>query len=310
VKTSKVYKTWAIDSTRWQHYRPRTGDIVIATYPKCGTTWVQQIVSLLIFQSPEARPLLQISPWIDNRFQLPVEAMQHLIEQQRHRRFFKCHLPFDGLPHYDRVRYIHVARDGRDVCMSLFNHCAALTPLAYDLLDSSVAEMGGPFPRCPDDPRVFWKRWLTRAIHPADTNGFPDLSFFDLEMTYWQARHTDRLLLVHYNDLKTDLEGEMRRIAAFLSIAPPRRIWPRLVEAATFDSMRREGETLLGGFGAFFEGGLERFLFKGSNGRWQDLMTPDDLLLYERAVDRITPGLARWLENGRLIAGDPRMAPD
>ena len=37
--------------------------------------------------------------------------MRATIEAQTHRRFLKSHLPFDGLPIYDEVRYIHVARD-------------------------------------------------------------------------------------------------------------------------------------------------------------------------------------------------------
>src|SRR5262249_58154642 len=49
----QVYRTWMIDSRRWSAYRPRSGDVIIATYPKCGTTWMQRIVGLLIFQSPE-----------------------------------------------------------------------------------------------------------------------------------------------------------------------------------------------------------------------------------------------------------------
>ena len=72
--TPKTYKTWAHDSTRWEHYRARDGDIVIATYAKCGTTWMQQIVSLLIFQSPDPRSVLELSPWIDARFH-PVDEI-------------------------------------------------------------------------------------------------------------------------------------------------------------------------------------------------------------------------------------------
>src|ERR1043166_8841424 len=64
----KHYLTWTTDSTRWAHYTPRDGDVIIGTAWKCGTTWTQQIVSLLIFQSPEPRPILEISPWIDCRF--------------------------------------------------------------------------------------------------------------------------------------------------------------------------------------------------------------------------------------------------
>ena len=102
----------------------------------------------------------------------------------------------------------------------------------------------------------------------------------------------------------------MRRVAEFLSIEPPRQVWPSLVQAATFEAMKRDGKTLLGLANDFFEGGSDRFLFKGSNGRWRDVMTADDLALYEKAATRFTPGLAHWIENGRLVAGDPRAALD
>jgi aryl sulfotransferase len=305
----RIYQTWTHDSTRWEHVVPRDGDIVIATHVKCGTTWMQRIVSLLIFQSPEPHPVIKISPWVDARFIMPVEVMRKLIEGQHHRRFLKSHLPFDGLPYYDQLRYIHVARDARDACMSYFNHCSAFTPTAYEALDRAAPEMGA-FPRCPGDPRVFWRRWFTEGVLPDAQDGFPDLSFFDSEVSYWRRRHTENLLLVHYNDLKADLPGEMRRVAEFLSIETPRDVWPSLVKAATFKVMKQDGKTLLGPANKFFEGGSDRFLFKGSNGRWRDVMSADDLALYEKAANRLEPGLARWLECGRLVAGDPRVIPD
>ena len=51
------------------------------------------------------------------------------------------------------------------------------------------------------------------------------------------------VLFVHFNDLKTDLSGEMRRIANFLGISVNEDIWPELVAAAGFTAMRRDGET-------------------------------------------------------------------
>ena len=64
----REYRTWTSDSRRWQAYEPRPGDIIIATAPKCGTTWMQQIVGSLIFQDAEMRPLPDVSPWIKAAF--------------------------------------------------------------------------------------------------------------------------------------------------------------------------------------------------------------------------------------------------
>src|SRR5262245_12420434 len=111
-----------MDSALWQLYRPRQDDIVIGTYPKCGTTWLQQIVSMLIFRSAAPRPLWETSLWLDARAQGPFGAKLADAEAQAHRRFFKTHLPFDALPVYRGVKFIHVARDGRDAAMSLHNH--------------------------------------------------------------------------------------------------------------------------------------------------------------------------------------------
>jgi aryl sulfotransferase len=309
-KSAQTYQTWTHDSTRWDHYAPRAGDVVIATPPKCGTTWTQRIVSLLVFQSPAPCPVLEISPWIDARFIAPPEVVRDLIEAQTHRRFVKSHLPLDGLPIYDEVRYIHVARDPRDACMSFFNHCNALTKPARDLIASTAP------PELPEynpefgDLTTFWRNWFTRGAQPQWQDGYPDISFVDFETTFWGERRRENLLLVHYNDLKADLDGEMRRIAAFLGVETPAALWPRLVEAASFAAMKRDGPILLGPAGALFEGGSDRFLFKGSNGRWQEELSADDLALADKLAARFSPGLRRWLEGGRLVAGDPVQSAD
>ena len=48
-----------------------------------------------------------------------------------------------------------------------------------------------------------------------------------------------------------------------------------------------------------FEGGVSRFLYKGTNGRWRDVLNDDDLILYDRAAASLDPGLRAWLERGR-----------
>ena len=51
-----------------ERFKFRDGDIVIATYGKSGTTWVQQIVSQLIFNGAEDLPVAAMSPWLDCAF--------------------------------------------------------------------------------------------------------------------------------------------------------------------------------------------------------------------------------------------------
>src|SRR5207248_3907761 len=98
------------DSKHWDRYTPRAGDVIVATAPKVGTTWTQRIVSMLIFQSAAPVPIMTMHPWVDCRFQIPIDAMISMLEAQTHRRAMKSHLPFDALPIYDEVKYIHTAR--------------------------------------------------------------------------------------------------------------------------------------------------------------------------------------------------------
>src|SRR5260221_12941970 len=59
------YQSLIADSARWEGFALREGDIIISTPPKCGTTWVQMICALLIFQTPDLpKPIDQISPWL------------------------------------------------------------------------------------------------------------------------------------------------------------------------------------------------------------------------------------------------------
>ena len=310
----RTYRHWIIDSTRWDHFPTRPGDIVIATYPKCGTTWMQRIVNLLVHQSPAPVALSQMSPWIEMRIIEPIEAAVARLDSQTHRRFVKTHLPLDGLPFHDDVSYIHVARDGHDACMSYHNHCTGLTDDALALLDQAGAaddEVNRDYPRPADDPATFFHDWISQGAVPGHDDGLPHLSYFALEDSYWAQRAQTNVLLVHYNDLQADLHSEMRRIADFLDISlPPSRL-PELADAASFESMRRDGDQLLSAHAGMFKGGNDRFFFRAQNQRWRGVIDAQDLALYDAKVaERFSPACAAWVAHGRLVAGEPRSAPD
>lgn len=296
------------DSARWAGYRPRNDDIVIATYSKCGTTWMQRIVAMLVLKSAERRPIWDLSPWPDMRLFGPVEATWAQAEAMTHRRFFKSHLPYDALPVHEGMKFVHVARDGRDAAMSLYNHFAQFTPAARQMLDSvskGDPKFGTPYPWTADDPSRFFHAWVADGGDQGD----PAAGFFHVENSFWAARHDSNVLLVHYNDLKQDRDGEMRRIARFLDIDIGEAQWPAIVEAASFEAMKSHAQELLPAAQMLWEHGGNSFLHKGTNGRWRDVAAKADLDAYDAKVKAaFSPALARWIEHGRLVAGDPRTA--
>ncbi len=306
-----VRRTWSHDSRRWAHYKPRPDDIVVATAAKCGTTWTQQIVSLLVFQSPEPRPIHQLSPWIGHRIR-PIEEVIAGIEAQTHRRFIKSHVAFDAMPIYDRVRYIHTARDGRDAFMSWHNHSRNYSQMVLEAFDAAGLNdemIRAPLPRAPESPAEFFDTWLMEGPDSDKHNDYSCSRFFQLEKSWWRERARENLLMVHYNDLKADLEGEMRRIAGFLDIEIPETLWPELVQAARFETMKKNGAQILPSAAMAWDKGYERFLFKGSNERWRGVLSEEQLARYDARVKaELDPALADWLANGRLKAGEPKLS--
>lgn len=293
------------DSARWDRYQPREDDIIIATYSKCGTTWMQRIVSMLLFQSAAPLPIWDLSPWPDMRLFGPIEAELAKAEAQTHRRYFKTHLPLDAIPIYAGVKIVHVARDGRDAAMSLHNHLANFRPelvAGVNAVSRADPKFGNDY-AIPQDPAQFFSEWIDDGGGQGDAGA----GFYVVENSYWNARANDNLLLVHYNDLKADRAGEMRRIADFLGIETPGPLWQEMVAAAGFDAMKEQGNALIPAASALWEDGPARFLNKGTNGRWQTVVSKDDLQRYDSEVKKqFAPELARWLEHGRLVAGDPR----
>jgi len=126
-------------------------------------------------------------------------------------------------------------------------------------------------------------------------------SFFHLENTYWSERERANVLLVHYNDMKADLDGEMRRVSDFLQIPIDETRWPSLVSAATFETMQRAADRLMPQAKAMMAGGSGQFFNKGSVGRWREVLSRDQLAAYDRVVrEQCSPALVDWLEHGRL----------
>jgi aryl sulfotransferase len=287
VSTLRSYRNAFFDNRRWARFEPRPGDIFVCAPPKCGTTWMQTIVAEMLWPDGDApRPIMQHAPWLEGEF-APLDRVLARLAAQKHRRTVKTHTPADGIPLLDDAKYVFVARDGRDAFMSLCNQDAHMkAAMVEGLTAPALADSERPMRGWSGDVQGFFAHWTEEG------------AFLDHVATFWQRRDLPNLLLVHYNDLKADLDGEMRRIAGFLDIRVPEAQWPAVVERCTFESMKARPEEI--GVFEFFEGGVDSFLYKGSNGRWRGVLSPAKLARYEQRVAKVLPpDAARWLEQGR-----------
>ena len=189
------------NSTIWNDFDFREDDIVIATFGKAGTTWMQQIVGQLIFKGEENVPVSELSPWLDLRFP-PKEVKLAALNAQRHRRFVKTHLPVDALVFNPHIKYVYIARDGRDILWSLYNHHAKANEKWYAAMNGPGL-VGEPVPHVDLDVVPYFRRWLER-------DGYPFWSLWENVRSWWAVRDLPNVLLVHYANLKRDLSGEMQ----------------------------------------------------------------------------------------------------
>jgi aryl sulfotransferase len=297
------YRGWVYDSARWGAVRLRPGDIVISTPPKCGTTWTQMICVLLVLQRPDiGAPLSVVSPWVD-MLTTPIGDVVATLEAQRHRRVIKTHTPLDGLPRADEVTYICVGRDPRDTALSMAGHRDNMDLERFGRARAETAavdgEAGLPPPPAPDRPlderERFWL-WVEDHTPPPDASSSLLRTLRHLE-TFWEVRTEPGIVLLHYDDLSADLEGEMRALADRLGIDVPEDRWPELVEAAGFAAMKRQAGALAPtSMGRNLWRDPQQFFRRGTSGQWRELLDDEgDLDRYRRRVAALVPpDLATW----------------
>lgn len=293
-----LYQNHALDSTRWDHFLARDDDIIVATPYKSGTTWMQMIVMHLIFQDLQMLPVWEFSKWLE-KIGTPIEEIITHFEAQTHRRCIKTHLPLDGLKYFPQVKYIVVGRDARDVFISMWNHYSNFTDAVFNGKNNNPNRFGDPFPRPPDDIREFWRDWMTKGWFDWESEGYPFWSNMRHVQTWWDFKHLPNILFVHYNDLLNNLESEIKRIAHYLNIDLSSDMLSKIAEAVTFANVKQNATQIMPDEDKTWVDGANTFFNQGTNGRWREVLTEDDLALYHAAVQReLSPDCAQWLENG------------
>jgi aryl sulfotransferase len=302
---TRHYQNIIVESERWNAFTPRDDDIIISTSYKAGTTWTQGICGALVFQSPDPPGTLDdLSPWLDALFE-PTEDVIPRMEALTNRRYLKTHLPLNAIPYHATTKYLYVGRDGRDVWMSMWNHWNNLNPDMIDMWNADD-QTGRKLPHPPYDINAAFDEWMARSQFPWENDGYPFWSHHYHAQTWWDFRHLDNILFVHFADLLADLDGQMRRISAFLDIPVNEDIWPDLVRSVTFDEMKKNAGRRAPGADKGLWKDATNFFHKGTNRRWEGVLRPDQIERFEELIyELMDADLARWLthEDGFV---DPR----
>jgi hypothetical protein len=327
------------DSGRWLGFRFRPGDIVISTRRKTGTTWMQMICALLIFQTPELPDSLwHLSPWLDN-LGVPIGFQYGQLAEQQHRRFIKTHTPLDGIPLHPGVTYIVTARHPLDTFVSLCRHNEIIghppegsgpPPPVKHLAGRPRPPMPGR-PHMPDDrhkpptspvrlmpppmpatvpapplsPEMLHDAllgWIADDDDPRrNLDSLPGVLWHLSDA--WAKRGAPNVLLVHYDNLLADLEGQMRWLAGRLGIAVPENAWPALTQAATLTRMRDSAESLIPTPPGVVKDAAS-FFRRGTSGAGRETLSDEEMAgYYARAAQLAPPDMLEWLHSPSNQAG-------
>jgi hypothetical protein len=292
------------DSARWERFTFRRGDVVISTPAKCGTTWMQTIVGMLLLGRTDlGAPMGMLSPWLDMLTRSEDEVFA-LLDAQEHRRFIKTHTPLDGVPLIDTVTYVIVVRHPMDVAMSDLDHTENMREERAVELRTAVA---GEAPRRttepPEEPAAFLRWFIDNDESPTGSgpNGLDD--YCQQVRTYWDARDRPNVHLFHYADLWADRDAEMRRVAAALALPVDEDRWPAFVDAAGLTSMRaRATDTAPDAHMGMWQS-PEKFFRVGGTRDWATLLGPDGVAHFEERLRALAGDAADW------AAGGPALGP-
>jgi hypothetical protein len=181
-------------------YGAKPEDVFVVTQMKCGTTWMQHVVYEVLNRGngdivDSGRTLYAISPWLEARKSVPIEDAPR-VGGERPGRIIKTHLPVQLCPWSPDAKYIYVARHP----VSCFASCVDFVATNIGALAPDLPVVEAWF-RSPD--LMWWGTWTEHV------------------KGWWQrSEDSDNVLFVHFEDMKKDLAGIVREVAAFLGVAP------------------------------------------------------------------------------------------
>lgn len=170
-------------------YQPQASDVFISTYPKSGTTWMQQIVhGLRTGGHMDFGEITEVVPWIEACADLGQDPHAPQLARPH---AFKTHLPWEDVP--KGGKYIYVVRNPKDVVLSF-----------YRFFEGFMFEPGSIS--------------LPAFAHSFFTSGSRSGRYWNHVRGYWAQRENPHVLLLTFESMKQDLGSAVRKVAKFLNL--------------------------------------------------------------------------------------------
>ncbi|MGR3614764.1 MAG: sulfotransferase domain-containing protein [Paracoccaceae bacterium] len=271
----------------WSDFVLRPDDVIVDTPPKCGTTWMLNIVMILIHGKPfPDAGGSHNAPWLDCAFRDRQEIKAFLDGLER-RRCIKSHTPMDGIPFGDGPIYVVVYRHPVDAHFSFRKRVHNMKVDWLDFLFEGSEQ---------DDFRRF-------VNAPASDAGTDDLTVASIANHFLQARKRQQngnVHFFHYADMTRDLSGQISRLANLMSVDLSPETLAGITQATTFSTMRKVVEQSDRRFhedSPFHD--LADFYASGTSNKWEGRLTEEDMRAYSsRMSEFLSAEDIRWLENG------------
>ena len=236
-------------------------DVWVVSYPKCGTTWTQQIVRLIRNNGvnedriiTEAVPWPEASPgWLAGDVDTSTDTFCGTadIEDMQRPRTFKSHFPYDifppGIPSMTPCKYIYVARNPKDAAVSFF--CKLQQAYFPDMKWSDY--------------------WTDRNRHCYFGN------YFDHVLSWWPHREDENVLFLKYEDMKNDLPAAVTKIASFINADVSPDTIGKIARKTSFEQMKKDNSANFSWDKAYDKDGEPTFLRKGVVGDWKNFFTTE-----------------------------------
>jgi hypothetical protein len=282
----RTYLGAVTNTDSWPGFALRTDDVIVSTPPKCGTTWMQTILVMLL--SGRARldeRLSDVSPWLDCGFRDRVEIANRL-DRQTHRRCIKTHTPLDGITYDPNATYITVYRHPIDVHFSMRTHAANMEE---DWLDFMYT----------DDVSESFHRFTD---FPETSSGTDDLTVASIAAHYQSFRKWAQLPNIHffhYADMTRDRLGRIARLNNILDLNHDPDLLNAIADATSFNIMQARAKEIPRQHKDSPFKDASKFFASATSNKWEGKLNADDLMRYDNRARALLPEDQRqWLEWG------------